>query len=167
MPPTLESKKDVFEILQNLHGSGAPDALKELLWSRLSYERIDKPLPRRGWSETARSALVEDPVLFAAGGQSSTFHIITARLASDRLLLGPQRSVIETLLREHPYAMFVFSTADLNRWHFVNVKFSEETQRRRLFRRITVGPEERLRTASERIAMLDLEDLADQSPLAI
>ena len=44
-------------------------------------------------------------------------------------------------------------------------------KRRRLFRRITISPYEKLRTASERIAMLDLEsisaDLEALSPLAI
>lgn len=50
---------------------------------------------------------------------------------------------------------------------FVNVKYDRERERRRLFRRITVGPEERLRTAAERLEKLDLEYLSDPSPLEI
>ncbi|KAF5430742.1 hypothetical protein C5S39_07150, partial [Candidatus Methanophagaceae archaeon] len=49
--------------------------------------------------------------------------------------------------------------------------YDEKTEKRRLFRRITIGHGERLRTATERIEMLDLErtekDLFGQSPLAI
>lgn len=150
-----------------------------MFWSQLNYERISEPLSRRGWGDTAADALVRDPVLFAAGGQNDGFHVIYARLASDRLLLTHERRVITRLLRDHPYSLFLFSDEAQIRWHFVNVKlapdsdleYDEKTDRRRLFRRITIGPEERLRTAAERISMLDLEsldgDLPGLSPLAI
>ena len=42
----------------------------------------------------------------------------------------------------------------------------DDVQKRRLFRRITVGPNERLRTASERIALLDLSQIG-RSVLAV
>jgi len=53
-------------------------------------------------------------------------------------------------------AAFVFSNEDKDRWHFVNVRHEAGEDRRSLQRRITVGPEERLRTASERIAKMRL-----------
>jgi hypothetical protein len=85
--------------------------------------------------------------------------------------MGQERPVVSQLLKEHPYALFVFSNNSLNRWHFLNVKYDDEITKRRVFRRITVGPEARLRTASERIALLDLEsvgaDLFGLSPLDI
>jgi hypothetical protein len=40
------------------------------------------------------------------------------------------------------------------------VKHAKDVAKRRLFRRITIGPEERLRTASERLALLDLDTMA-------
>ena len=44
----------------------------------------------------------------------------------------------------------------------------EDAKRRQLYRRISVAPGDRLRTASERIAMLDLETIgAHASPLTI
>jgi hypothetical protein len=92
-------------------------------------------------------------------------------LDSDRVPLGMQRPVINRLLRDFPYALFVFSNRAQNSWHFVNVKYDEEQSRRQLFRRISVLPGDRLRTASERIAMLDLAsigpDLFGLSPLSI
>ena len=156
----------VFQILSSWKGS---ESLKELFWQQLNYDRLNQPLPRHDFPKAADNALAEDPLLFA---ESSDFHILYCRLASDRLRLTDERAVVNRLLLEHPYALFVFSDASQTNWHFVNVKegaaATEETakRRRRLFRRIAVGPEERLRTAAERIAMLDVAFIAP-SPLAI
>ena len=86
-------------------------------------------------------------------------------------MLGQERPVVNQLLREHPYGLFVFSNLSQDHWHFINVKYDAETEKRRLFRRISISPEERLRTASERLSLIDLEsvqaDLFGLSPLAI
>src|SRR2546428_11709547 len=163
-----ERQQTVLNILKDFRGL---DSLKQLLWSELNYQRVNQPVTRQGWTDTASKALAEDPVLFAGGGVDNAFQVIYARLESDRLLLGQQRSVISRVLRDHPYALFVFSNKPQDRWHFVNVKYDDDLTKRRIFRRITVGPEEQLRTASERLTMLDLEsvgaDLFGLSPLAI
>jgi len=163
-----ERQQTVLNILRDFRGL---ESLKQLLWSELNYQRVNQPVTRQGWTDTASKALAEDPMLFAGGGQDNAFHVIYARLDSDRLLLGQERPVVSRLLRDHPYVLFVFSNKPQDRWHFVNVKYDDDLTKRRIFRRITVGPEERLRTASERIAMLDLEsvgaDLVGLSPLAI
>ncbi len=82
-----------------------------------------------------------------------------------------ERPVVSRMLAEHPYALFVLSNAEQDRWHFLNVKYDESLSKRRLFRRITVDREGRLRTASERIALLDLASIGPQlshlSPLDI
>lgn len=160
----IELQQSVLNLLKNLRGL---EPLKQLFWSELNYERVNQPLSRRGWTDVAANALAEDPVLFAGGGENKDFHVIYARLASDRLLLGYERPVVSRLQRDHPYALFVISNSTQDRWHFLNVKYDEEITKRRLFRRITIGLEERLRTASERVSLLDLTDLSDQSPLAI
>ena len=128
--------------------------------------------PAGDWTDTAKNALADDPVLFATGGIGEAFQVIYARLDSDRLLLTAERPVISKLLEDHPYTLFVFSNQEQTDWHFVNVKYdTDDPKRRRLFRRITISPHEKLRTASERIAMLDLAsispDLEELSPLAI
>lgn len=166
--PAIDRQQAILDLLKNLRGL---DPLKQLFWSQLNYERVNSPLSRRAWAETTREALASDPVLFAAGGAGSEFHVIYAQLDSDRLLLGLERPVVTRLLQDHPYALFVFSNKTQDRWHFVNAKYDGEAGKRRLFRRITVGVDERLRTASERIAMLDLaemsRDLFGLSPLMI
>lgn len=167
---STDLRQDLFDLLRNLRDL---DGLKKLFWTQLNYDRVNEPLSRGGWSDTAKAPLAEDPILFASGGADGDFHIIYSRLASDKLLLTDERPVVSRLLREHPYALFVFSTRDRSRWHFVNVKDAERVARdehegrkqRLLFRRIAVGREERLRTATERLTMIDLKREGQQQGL--
>ena len=170
MPQDLNHQETILNILKNLQGI---EPLRELFWTELNYDRQNDGIPRGDWGDTARNTLAEDPILFATGGIGDAFQVIYARLNSDRLLLTAERPVISRLLQDHPYTLFVFSNQEQTDWHFVNVKYdTEDPKKRRLFRRITISPYEKLRTASERIAMLDLEfidapDLEALSPLAI
>ncbi len=164
----IELQQTVLDLLKNFKGI---DPLKELFWAQLNYERVNQPLSRRGWAENLTRMLADNPLLFAGGGHDDAFHVIYLKLASDKLFIGYERPIVLKLLREHPYALFVFSNEAQDRWHFINVKHDEDIEKRRIFRRITVAREERLRTASERIALLDLDaidgDLFGISPLAI
>lgn len=165
---SVERQREVKTLLEGMGNPAASpaeryDKLCRLFWSDLNYNRVNQRLARRDWTASTAQALADDPVLFAAGGEDEAFHVIYARLASDRLLLGQERPVVSRLLRDHPYAVFVFSTEARDRWHFVNVQYDDDLEKRRLFRRITVGPEEcrheRLRTATERLTLLGLEGL--------
>ena len=161
MPQDLNHQANIFKILKNLRGI---EPLQKLFWTELNYDRQNDGIPRGDWTDTAKNALVEDPVLFATGGIGEAFQVIYARLNSDRLLLTAERPVISRLLQDHPYTLFVFSNQEQTDWHFVNVKYdTDDPKRRRLFRRITISPYEKLRTASERIAMLDLDAISPDS----
>jgi hypothetical protein len=176
--PTIERQDAVLNILQNLRDL---DGLKRLFWEELNDERENRPLSPRQWPESARQPLAEDPVLFATGGEDNAFHVVYCRLESHALLRGHERPIVNRLTREHPYALFVFSNKGRTDWHFLNVKYDEEADKRRLLRRITVRPGlpavasakagEGLRTAAERMQMLDLEtispDLSALLPLTI
>ena len=163
MPHDSSHQTRILDILQNFHGI---EPLKQLFWGELNYDRHDDPISRVDWNEADRSYTADDPVVFATGGGDSGFHLIYSRLDSDRLLLTAERPIISRLLKDYPYALFMFSNSEQTDWHFVNAKFDEEhPEKRRLYRRITIGPTEKLRTASERIAMLDAESL--DSPLEI
>lgn len=165
MNERLQARKDIQDILRILANGGedrlAP--LKELFWARLGYDRVNIPLSRQGWTDDQRNALAEDPILWASGGAGDAFHVIYLRLTSTDLKRTLERPVVDRLLREHPYALFVFSNNLQDNWHFLNVKYDERVERRQLFRRITIGPEERLRTASERIALLDMDVISPHS----
>ncbi|OIP90928.1 MAG: hypothetical protein AUK24_03680 [Syntrophaceae bacterium CG2_30_49_12] len=153
MMPVLERKQSVLKLLEQLRGL---DALKELFWTELNYERENQPLSMRGWPDSARNALLDDPVLFAGGGEDHAFHVVYCRLASDNLQRNLERPIVSQLIREHPYCLFVFSDSVQSAWHFLNIKYDEKAEKRRIFRRITVRADGGLRTAAERLQMLDL-----------
>jgi len=156
-----DRQQAIWSILSDFQGL---DSLKQLFWSELNYDRVDTPLSRRDWPPAARDALREDPRLFAKRGD---FHVVYGRLHSPgKLHITHERAVVNRLLRDHPLALFVFSDAQQRNWHFVNVKYDsqedpKDPKKRRLFRRISIGPDERYRTASQRIAMVDVDDDAD------
>jgi hypothetical protein len=61
----IEREQTVLHILQNLRDLGG---LKKLFWEELNYERENEPLSMRGWPDSVRKTLVDDPILFASGG---------------------------------------------------------------------------------------------------
>ena len=78
-----------------------------------------------------------------------------------------ERQVVTHLLPNHPYALFLFSDPGERQWHGVNVKLGRTEESagvpavaQRILRRIAVGPGEQLRTAAERLALLDIAALA-------
>jgi len=75
--------------------------------------------------------------------------------------------VVTQLLKDYPYALFIFSNANQEKWHFLNVKYDVKQDKRQVFRRIQVSPGEQLRTATESLSLLDLDNISSQSPLAI
>ncbi|MEH1997646.1 MAG: TaqI-like C-terminal specificity domain-containing protein [Nostoc sp.] len=160
----LQLQESVLNSLQNLKSL---DALKRLFWSKLNYERVNKELSHRKLTDAVTNELVDAPLLLASGGANNTFHIIYAHLQSEELSRQSERTVVDALLKEHPYALFVFSNKLRSQWHFINVKYDNTLEKRKLFRRITVGEGEQLRTATERISLLDLEKYSHASVLEI
>ncbi|NLB60239.1 MAG: hypothetical protein GX806_04100, partial [Lentisphaerae bacterium] len=160
---TTERQEAVLHILQNLRDLAT---LKKLFWEELNYDRANRTLSTRQWPESARQPLAETPILFASGGEDNAFHVVYCQLESDLLLRGHERPVVNHLTQEHPYALFIFSNKDRTQWHFLNVKYDEDAEKRRLYRRIAVRPGTGLRTAAERLSLLDLVD-GKLSPLAI
>nr|MDZ8037163.1 hypothetical protein [Nostoc sp. CreGUA01] len=133
----------------------------------MNYERVNKELSRRKMADVVANELTDDPLLLASGGVNNAFQIIYACLKSEDLSRQSERRVIDNFLKKHPYALFVFSNKVRSQWHFINVKYDNTLQKRKLFRRITVGEGEQLRTATERISSLDLEKHSNASVLDI
>ncbi len=162
--PTDDIRQDIWDLLKEFRGD---EPLKDLFWSKLNYTRVNEPLSRRGWSDTTAGILMDDPLLLAVGGEDDGFHVIYSRMSKrDELRLTEERQIISKLFNDHIYSLFIFSNEQQNRWHFVNVRYDKDERRRRVFRRITIGRSERLRTAAERIAILDLETIPPD-PLVI
>lgn len=148
------NQQTILDLLRGLKGI---EPLKELFWTELNYDRANALIPTGSWTDTERAALAGDPLLFAAAGQDNDFHILYCRLhSSNQLHIADERILINRLIRDHLYGLFVFSDASQEYWHFVNVRNDPDVTKRRIFRRISVSPEERLRTAAERISLLDI-----------
>jgi len=157
------------------------DALKELttyaqaveLFGALGYsDASDAPIPRRLLPDGV--PMLNAKYLAERGG----FKILYIQLDSAQLSRAQQRKVIDALIHEHPFCLFVFHNhtdqVDRTLWEFINVKYGKTAtsqQQRKLIRRITIGPSERiqnrLRTAAERIVRLDLSARPHISPLEI
>ena len=160
MPQDQPDQQRILDLLQDFRGI---KSLRQLFCTELNYTYRNASISRDDWNETDTSNTADDPLLFATGGENSDFHLIYTRLASEHLRLTAERPIISRLLKSYPNTLFIFSNPEQTDWHFVNVKHI--TQKHRLLRRITIGPTEKLRTASERIAMLDSHSL--DSPLEI
>lgn len=165
-----DKQQAVLDILQHLHQT-KDKGLKQLFWTELNYSQVNAPLTTRKWTENITQYLAQDPTLFASGGEDGAFHVIYLQLAGDTLSRNAERPLVDQLLHDHPYALFVFSNKAQTAWHFLNVKLDEHAEKRRLVRRISVRAGEGLRTAAERLALLDLQaispDLFGLSPLLI
>lgn len=66
----LELQKSVEKSLQSLKNL---DTLKKLFWSQFNYERVNKTLSRRRWTERVANSLAEDPLVLASGGTDNAF----------------------------------------------------------------------------------------------
>jgi hypothetical protein len=167
-----DKKNKIFELINNIPSRGI-EAVRELIWTELDYPRINQEISTRDWADGAKALLHQNPILLAQHGNGfDNFDVIYTKLAQDQrgqsspLSINAERTVINELSKHHPYVLFIFSDVEETYWHLVNVKQEQDkisadrkTDRKiqRVIRRISIGAEERLRTASERIALLDLE----------
>ena len=99
-------EKKVEKSLLNLNKE---KSLKDLFWSQLNYDRVNEKLPRRNWNSRIASELASNPLLLASGGRNNDFRVIYSRFNGDRLLKQKEREVVNKLLPDNPYSLFVFS----------------------------------------------------------
>jgi len=146
----------IQSILKNLPASKL-EGLKNLFWEELNYDHENKPLSTSGWDAGLVNLLAAPPVLFASAGADNRFHVLYGHLQGEKLSVGSERALINELIKGHSLALFIFSNQAQTQWHFINAIYEqdEKAHKRRVLRRISVSPEDRLRTASERMARLD------------
>lgn len=166
-----ETRRRISTHLQELYEKQSIQPLRDLFTTELNYDYSDMGLNLPDEKSRALLYAHEHPRIIATGGNGD-FKIIYIRLRN-ALSRVNERTLITKLLPNNLYALFIFSDDQQRQWHFVNVKNREDqsTVKSRLLRCITVGHEEQLRTAIERIAMLDLStlpgDIATLPPLSI
>ena len=87
------------------------------------------------------------------------FRIVYLQLATDRLLRGPERQIIQRIYQDDPTfrGLFVISDADQENWEFVNGKIQGEKTGKLILRRMKVGTDA-VRTATERIIKVQIKE---------
>lgn len=167
----------VQQAFERLRGTGG-DKLGTLanLFGDLNYEPVLLPLDVTSWpgsvSERIPANASARPQILSRAGRGGGFKVIYCPLERGRtqsavLRLTDERAVAQQVLREEvaPDCLLVFSDPEQTYWHFVNPRLvtarEQQVQGRRqryVLRRISVGPEDKLRTAIERFAMISLAD---------
>ncbi len=159
-------RQDIYDLLTKIP-THKLDGLGEL-WAELGYDHAHDLISTRQWPPSETETLAEPPRIIATTATNSDFRIIYCRLRDSQLWLTPQRPIINRLLQDNPYSLFIFSNDSQTAYHFVNVKYEATGTNRRIFRRISIGQSERLRTATERLSLLDVETMPrDLSPLTV
>jgi hypothetical protein len=162
-----DGNQEIQRALENLQNLGA---LKTLFWNTLNYQRVNQKISPQNLSDAVTNEIEGELLLLAVAGNNNPFYVIYTCLKSENISRQSERLVVNHFHQKYPYALFVFSNQSQSRWHFINVKYDENahnTSQQQILRRITVGDREQLRTAIERISLLDLETLPDKSPLSI
>ncbi len=161
-----ENTQRIFSQLENFRGI---EPLRQLFWVELNYKRDNTPI--LNLPEGVANLVAEDPLCFATAGKNKDFHVIYTKLKSENLRKTDERQIISHLQTRYPDSLYIFSNSEQEQWHFINVKLARDKQEeseeqpqartklRNIFRRITIATDERLRTAAERIALLDIEDM--------
>ena len=155
------TKAKVAKVLDNL----SQGTLLDLFYKHLNYDRVDgasQSISTRQWDDNIKERIADTAPVVLASGAGGAFQVIYTRLKSEHLSnKQEQRKIIEKLLPDRPYSLFVFANSSQSQWHFVNVKNQESITRRRLFRRIAVTKGEVNRTAIDQISELDLKRLGE------
>lgn len=155
MPSRSDEIRKILTRLENI------EVLRQL-FAELNYEYEDEPLTI-SLPDSIQPHVYELKTI----AQRNGFKIILCKI--DRLLKGLERKIIEQISRVHFHALIIFTDTSEKEWHFTNVRIGEtkdEIQkklkeigiRRRTFRRLIVGESERLRTASERLALIEVDE---------
>lgn len=169
---TIDKINSIKTILEQLPTTKL-EGLKKLFWEELNYNIDNTSVATAGWPEGLSNFFVETPISFGTFTHNDEFHILYFHLDAEKLLLGTERQVINALIKDYPYSLFVFSNRSQYHWHFVNAIHSDgkKSTKQRILRRISISKDDRLRTASERITRLDTTlagaDLFGISPIKI
>lgn len=136
--------------LRNLH---SVDRLRRLL-ADLNYGVGDEPISVTDW-KPGLADIAKDGSLRAVA-RHQDFVITYCRLQG--LRVSSEREIVTRLIRQYDHGLFVFSDLGQSHWHLVNVKLDSRRHNRLVLRRIAIGPEEQLRTAIERVSLLNVKD---------
>ena len=158
--------KSLQAALQRLHGV---NDVRDLFCNVLHYNYVDDILPMASWPERVKQCLVSGGAPQIIADQNG-FMIVYLQLADTRLRRSYERQIIQRMIKDIPgmRGLVVVSDIDKKQWNLVNVKFDREREQRDsvLLRRMRVGPGQPVRTAVERLMLVDVEAVGEETTAA-
>lgn len=146
------NKKTAQNVWNELKSFAGEDSVRKLYCTILNYPFKDEAVPLSEWPEGARKFVHRARVV----ARADSFSVIYVVL--DRLTRTIQRDVMTQLLRRYADCVIVFADPKEKEFHITNPRYDPETDRPFILRRFAVGATERLRTASERLALTLAEE---------
>jgi hypothetical protein len=165
--PTDRDRK--LSIWSALHRLASLNDARSLFVHVLHYEYDNTTLPTYGWPDDVKKTLAPgfSPQVIA---EQNEFKIIYLKLRDERLLKTEERKLIARILHDLPdmRGLVVVSDSEEKNWNLVNVKFTTDENRKAKFllRRMRVGPNEWMRTAVERLSLIDIDVIGEDSDAA-
>jgi len=137
------------------------DHARKLFCDVLNYHYASSEWPCGKWSDSIRGLLIGAPFLLA---DHNGFKILYVRLSGENLLRSAERQIIQRFLKDDPSfrGLILFSDRPQKQWELVNIKIREGDSKLMVLRRIRVGVEA-IRTATERLATLEIQDSEETS----
>jgi len=142
------------------------EAARDLFCGLLGYEYAGDHLPCFKWPEKLSGHLAGPPTILA---DANGFKVVYLELSSEKLLRIPEREVITRILHDDPTfrGLFVVSGKHRKHWELVNTRVSSDSARGLILRRLQIGVPDGGRTATERLAILDITSEDTLDPAAI
>jgi hypothetical protein len=135
--------------------------IKDLFCKHLNYENKSTELATLDWPESLQDLLANNTLPKVIAGYNG-FKIIHLQLAAKDLRKGQERQLIQRIRKDDPTlrALFVVSNYKQNQWHLINTKDTQEDSKTALHLRFfRIGKGQQVRTAAERLYLIDIEAL--------
>lgn len=127
----------------------------------LNYHHESTELATLDWPEPLQALLATNTLPKVIAGYNG-FKIIHLQLAAEDLRKGQERQLIQRIRNDDPTlrALFVVSNYEQNQWHLINTKDTQEANKTALHLRFfRIGKGQQVRTAAERLHLIDVEAL--------
>lgn len=127
----------------------------------LNYHHESTELATLDWPEPLQALLATNTLPKIIAGYNG-FKIIHLQLAAEDLRKGEERKLIQRIRKDDPTlrALFVVSNLEQDQWHLINTKDTQEASKTTLHLRFfRIGKGQQVRTAAERLHLIDIEAL--------
>jgi hypothetical protein len=152
---------------QSLHTAlslfGSLTDARNLFCGILNYKVANGHIPCANWPDSIKNLMVAVPQIIA---DTNGFKIVFIRLHRDKISRSAKRTIIKRIYKDNPLftGIFIVTNEQQNEWVFANAKLTGGKDNNLLIRRMRVGKGERVRTATERMALVEISEHEEGLP---